>query len=66
MTALSVVIVAVVCFLAELLARTLAAQHIVNALVSSVLSKIPAYECLTRESASALGTSRAWTYPWSS
>ena len=41
-TALSVVLVALVCFLAGLLARTVPAQHIVNALESSVLSKIPA------------------------
>ena len=45
-TALSVVLVALVCFLAGLLARTVPAQHIVNALESSVLSKIPAYEYL--------------------
>jgi hypothetical protein len=45
-TALSVVLVAFVCFLAGLLARTVTAQHIVNALESSVLSKIPAYEYL--------------------
>ena len=38
-TALSVVLVACVCFLAGLLARTVTAQHIVNALESSVLSK---------------------------
>ena len=47
-TALSVVLVALVCFLAGLLARTVPAQHIVNALESSVLSKIPAYEYLKR------------------
>ena len=35
-TALSVVLVALVCFLAGLLARTVPAQHIVNALESSV------------------------------
>ncbi|HZZ25879.1 MAG TPA: DUF502 domain-containing protein [Roseiarcus sp.] len=54
-TALSVVLVAFVCFAAGLLARTVTAQHIVNALESSVLSKIPAYEYLKQESASALG-----------
>jgi len=41
-TALSVVLVALLCFLAGLLARTVPAQHVVNALESSVLSKIPA------------------------
>jgi hypothetical protein len=42
-TALAVVLVALICFLAGLLARTVPAQHVVNALESSVLSKIPAY-----------------------
>ena len=39
-TALAVVLVALICFLAGLLARTVPAQHVVNALESSVLSKI--------------------------
>ena len=57
-TALSIVVVALLCFLAGLLARTVPAQHIVNALESSVLSKIPAYEYLKQESASALGAAQ--------
>ena len=40
-TALSVALVAFVCFLAGLLAHTVIAQRLVNALESSVLSKIP-------------------------
>ena len=58
-TALSVVLVAFVCFLAGLLARTVTAQHIVNALELSVLSKIPAYEYLKQERASALGATQS-------
>ena len=54
-TALSVLLIALLCFLAGILARTVPAQHVVNALESSVLSKIPAYEYLKQESASALG-----------
>jgi uncharacterized membrane protein len=54
-TLLSVVFVALVCFLAGLVARTVTAQRVVDALESSVLSKIPAYDYLKQESASALG-----------
>jgi uncharacterized membrane protein len=54
-TVLAVALVALVCFLAGLLARTVPAQRVVDALESSVLSKIPAYEYLQQESASALG-----------
>jgi uncharacterized membrane protein len=62
-TALAVVLIALICFLAGLLARTLPAQHIVNALESSVLSKIPAYEYLKQESASALGAAQSTDLP---
>jgi hypothetical protein len=55
----------------QLLARTVPAQHVVKALESSVLSKIPAYEYLKQESASALGAAqstdlptRILGYPW--
>jgi len=54
-TAMSIVIVALACFLAGLLARTATAQKLINRLESSVLSKVPAYEYLKQESASALG-----------
>ena len=54
-TVLSVVFVALVCFLAGLVARTVTAQRVVDALELSVLSKIPAYDYLKQESASALG-----------
>jgi uncharacterized membrane protein len=62
-TTLAVVLVALVCFLAGLLARTVPAQHVVNALESSVLSKIPAYEYLKQESASALGAAAGTDLP---
>ena len=62
-TALSVAIVALVCFLAGLVARTVTAQRVVDALESSVLSKIPAYEYLKREGASALGVAETATLP---
>ena len=56
-TVLSVALVALVCFLAGLVARTVTAQHVVDALESVVLSKIPGYDYLKQESASALGVS---------
>ena len=62
-TALSVAIVALVCFLAGLVARTVTAQRIVDALESWVLSKIPAYEYLKREGASALGVAGTAALP---
>jgi hypothetical protein len=65
-TALSIAMLALVCLLAGLLARTVPAQHVVNALESSVLSKIPAYEYLKQESASALGSPRSQSFPSSS
>ncbi|HEY1941258.1 MAG TPA: DUF502 domain-containing protein [Roseiarcus sp.] len=54
-TVLSVALIGLVCFLAGLVARTVTAQRVVDALESSVLSKIPAYDYLKQESASALG-----------
>jgi uncharacterized membrane protein len=53
--ALSVIVVALVCFLAGLIARTVTAQKLVRGLEASVLSKVPAYEYLKQQSASALG-----------
>jgi uncharacterized membrane protein len=62
-TALSVVLVAFICLLAGLLARTVPAPHVVNALESSVLSKIAAYEYLKQGSASALGVAEIGELP---
>jgi uncharacterized membrane protein len=54
-TAISIAMVALICLLAGLVAHTLIAQRLVNALESSLLSKIPGYDYLKQESASALG-----------
>src|SRR5271157_4212828 len=62
-TALSVAIVALACFLAGLVARSVTAQRVVNALELSVLSKIPGYEYLKQESASALGVAEISELP---
>src|SRR5271157_5283438 len=62
-TVLSVALVALVCFLAGLVARSVTAQRVINALESSVLSKIPAYEYLKQESASALGVAEIAELP---
>ena len=62
-TALSVAFVALVCFLAGLVAHTVTAQRVIDALESSVLSKIPAYEYLKQESASALGVAQIGELP---
>jgi uncharacterized membrane protein len=62
-TVLAVAVVALVCFLAGLVAHTVTAQRVVDALESSVLSKIPAYEYLKQESASALGVAEIGELP---
>jgi uncharacterized membrane protein len=62
-TALSVTIIALVCFLAGLIAHTVIAQRVVNALESSLLSKIPGYDYLKQESASALGVAEIAELP---
>ena len=62
-TALAVALVALVCFVAGLLARTVTAQRVIDALELSVLSKIPAYDYLKQESASALGVAQIGELP---
>jgi uncharacterized membrane protein len=62
-TALSIAVIALVCLLAGLIAQTLIGQRLVGALESSVLSKIPAYEYLKQESASALGVAEIGELP---
>src|SRR5208282_3256081 len=62
-TALSVIIIALVCFLAGLIAHTVVAQRAVNALESSLLSKIPGYDYLKQEGASALGVAEIAELP---
>ena len=62
-TVLAVALVALVCFLAGLLAHTVTAQRVVDTLESPVLSKIPAYEYLKQEHASALGVAEIAEHP---
>ena len=62
-TALSVVIIALLCLLAGLVADTAAAERLVDALESSLLSKIPGYEYLKQEGASALGVAEIAELP---
>jgi uncharacterized membrane protein len=62
-TVLSITIVALVCLLAGLVANTVTAQRLVNALESSLLSKIPGYDYLKQESASALGVAEIAELP---
>ena len=62
-TVLSVVIVVLVCFLAGLVARSMTAQRLVKGLEDTVLSKVPAYEYLKQESASALGVATMTEQP---
>ena len=62
-TVLSVAIVALVCLLAGLVAHTVIAQRLVNLLESSLLSKIPGYDYLKQESASALGVAEIAELP---
>jgi uncharacterized membrane protein len=62
-TVVAVALIALVCFLAGLVARTVTAQRVVDALESSLLSKIPAYDYLKQESASALGVAEIAEHP---
>ena len=62
-TALSVVIIALLCLLAGLVADTAAARGLVDALELSLLSKIPGYEYLKQEGASALGVAEIAELP---
>jgi uncharacterized membrane protein len=62
-TLLSIAVIALVCLLAGLIAQTLIGQRLVSALESSVLSKIPAYEYLKQESATALGVAEIGELP---
>ena len=62
-TALSITIVLLVCLLAGLVAHTVIAERLVNALEFSLLSKIPGYDYLKQESASALGVAEIAELP---
>jgi hypothetical protein len=54
---MAIILIAILCFLAGLFARTRPAQRIMAELESSVLSKVPAYEYLKQAGASAMGLS---------
>jgi len=62
-TALAVAIIALICFLAGLAARSVTAHRVIDTLESSVLSKIPGYGYLKQESASALGVAEIAELP---
>ena len=60
---LAIVLIAILCFLAGLFARTRPAQRIMAALESSVLSKVPAYEYLKQAGASVMGLGETADHP---
>jgi uncharacterized membrane protein len=62
-TVFSIVSLALLCLLAGLVARTMTGQRLVSGLETSVLSKVPAYEYLKQESASALGVATMTELP---
>jgi len=62
-TALSILILALVCLLAGLVAHTVIAKRLVDAMESSLLWKIPGYDYLKQESASALGVAEIAELP---
>ena len=62
-TVASLVVIALVCFFAGLIARTVTAQQLVKVLESSILSKVPAYEYLKQEGASAFGVATMTEHP---
>jgi uncharacterized membrane protein len=60
---MSVVVIALTCFFAGLIARTVTAQELIKLLESSILSKVPACEYLKQEGASALGVATMTEQP---
>jgi uncharacterized membrane protein len=60
---LAIVLIALLCFLAGLFARTRPAQRIVAELESSVLSKVPAYDYLKQAGASVMGLGEIADHP---
>jgi uncharacterized protein (DUF58 family) len=60
---LAIVLIAILCFLAGLFARTQPAQRIMAELESSVLSKVPAYEYLKQAGASVMGLGETADHP---
>ena len=60
---LAIAVLALVCFLAGLLARTLLAQKFVGGLEAAVLSKVPGYEYIKQAGTSVLGVSESSEHP---
>ena len=60
---LTIVLLALACFLAGLVAQTLLAQKVVNGLEAAVLSKLPGYEYLKEAGTSVLGLSESAEHP---
>ena len=60
---MAVLMLAVVCFLAGLLARTMLAQRAVEGMERAILSKLPGYEYLKEAGTSVLGLSESLEHP---
>ena len=60
---MAIVLIAILCFLAGLFARTRLARRIMAELESSVLSKVPAYEYLKQAGASVMGLGEMADHP---
>jgi uncharacterized membrane protein len=60
---MAIVLIALLCFLAGLFARTLLAQKITSELESAVLSKVPAYDYLKQAGSSMMGLGEVADHP---
>jgi len=60
---LAILLLVIICFLAGLLARTMLAQRLVDALETAILSKLPGYEYLKQAGTSVLGLSESAEHP---
>jgi len=60
---LAILVIALACFLAGLVAQTLWAKKFVNELEASILSKVPGYEYLKQAGTSVLGVSESAEHP---
>ena len=60
---LTVLVLALACFLAGLLAKTLLAQKVVLGLEAAILSKVPGYEYMKQAGASVLGLGEMEEHP---
>jgi uncharacterized membrane protein len=60
---LAILVIALACFLAGLVAQTLWAKRLVNELEASILSKVPGYEYLKQAGTSVLGVSESAEHP---